>query len=61
MTNFLAAIAGGEGLRLVAYQDIIGVWTASYGETKDIMPGMRFKKHDGYIAGMADGERIIDS
>lgn len=59
MTNFLAAIACGEGLRLVAYQDIIGVWTASYGETKDIMPGMRFKEHEDYIAGIADGECII--
>lgn len=31
-----------EGLRLVAYQDVIGVWTACYGETKGIKPGMRF-------------------
>lgn len=33
-----------EGLRLYAYQDVIGVWTACYGETKDIKPGMKFTK-----------------
>lgn len=33
-----------EGLRLVAYQDVVGVWTACYGETKDIKRGMRFTK-----------------
>lgn len=31
-----------EGLRLKAYQDVIGVWTACYGETKGIRPGMKF-------------------
>jgi len=33
-----------EGLRLYAYQDVIGVWTACYGETKGIKPGMKFTK-----------------
>ena len=33
-----------EGLRLVAYQDVVGVWTACYGETKGIKPGMRFSE-----------------
>jgi lysozyme len=33
-----------EGLRLVAYKDIVGVWTACYGETKGMGPGMRFTK-----------------
>ena len=33
-----------EGLRLVAYQDVVGVWTACYGETKNIKPGMKFTK-----------------
>jgi lysozyme len=31
-----------EGLRLHAYQDVVGVWTACYGETKGIRPGMKF-------------------
>ena len=33
-----------EGLRLYAYQDVIGVWTACYGETKGIKPGMKFTR-----------------
>ena len=33
-----------EGLRLYAYQDVIGVWTACYGETKDIHRGLKFTK-----------------
>ncbi len=33
-----------EGLRLYSYPDIIGVWTACYGETNGIRPGMRFTK-----------------
>lgn len=31
-----------EGLRLYAYQDVVGVWTACYGETAGIRPGMKF-------------------
>jgi lysozyme len=33
-----------EGLRLHSYRDVIGVWTACYGETKGIRPGMKFTK-----------------
>jgi lysozyme len=29
-----------EGCKLVAYQDIVGVWTIGYGETKNVYPGM---------------------
>jgi lysozyme len=29
-----------EGCRLTAYQDIVGVWTIGYGETKGVYPGM---------------------
>lgn len=28
-----------EGLRLKAYQDIVGVWTIGYGHTKNVSPG----------------------
>ncbi|MER9768854.1 lysozyme [Mesorhizobium sp. M0189] len=37
-------VGGYEGLKLYAYRDIIGVWTACYGETKGIKPGMKFSK-----------------
>lgn len=31
-----------EGTELVAYRDVVGVWTACTGETKGIKPGMQF-------------------
>ncbi|KAB2662746.1 lysozyme [Brucella tritici] len=40
----VAFIGTQEGLRLKSYPDIIGVWTACYGETKNIKPGMTFTK-----------------
>lgn len=40
----IVIVGGWEGLRLHAYQDVVGVWTACYGETKDIKPGMKFTK-----------------
>lgn len=40
----VATIGQFEGLRLVAYQDVVGVWTACYGETKNIRPGMKFTR-----------------
>jgi lysozyme len=40
---FLAAavpfIGQWEGLRTTAYQDIVGVWTVCYGETRGVRPG----------------------
>ena len=33
-----------EGLRLVAYQDIVGVWTVCYGETKGVQPGDQYSQ-----------------
>ncbi|EPE98626.1 lysozyme [Rhizobium grahamii] len=33
-----------EGLSLTAYPDIVGVWTACYGETQNIRKGMKFTK-----------------
>ena len=35
----VAFIGRWEGLRLEAYQDIVGVWTVCYGETKGVKPG----------------------
>lgn len=40
----VAFIGGWEGLRTYSYKDIVGVWTACYGETKGIGPGMKFTK-----------------
>lgn len=42
----IQTVGGFEGLRLYAYRDVVGVWTACYGETKGIRPGMRFSKED---------------
>lgn len=33
-----------EGLRLAAYQDIVGVWTVCYGHTKGVEPGDIYSK-----------------
>lgn len=45
---FLAAavpfIGQWEGLRTTAYQDIVGVWTVCYGETRGVQPGDRYTK-----------------
>lgn len=41
-----ALIKPWEGLELNAYPDIVGVWTACYGETKGIKPGMKFTKKE---------------
>lgn len=40
----ISQVGGFEGLRTYAYQDVVGVWTACYGETKGIKPGMKFSK-----------------
>lgn len=39
-----AFVAPWEGLRTRAYQDIVGVWTVCYGETKGVEPGDRYSK-----------------
>ncbi|GLU31193.1 lysozyme [Trinickia caryophylli] len=37
----LALIKQFEGLRLIAYQDVVGVWTIGYGHTgSDVTPGL---------------------
>jgi len=53
-----------EGLRLAAYKDVIGVWTACYGETKGIKPGMKFTKEQCdymFIGGLERHEKIMRS
>lgn len=43
-TIAVTLIGGYEGLRLNSYQDIVGVWTVCYGETKDVHRGIIFTK-----------------
>ncbi|WP_069445607.1 glycoside hydrolase family protein [Methyloceanibacter stevinii] len=40
----ISIIGGYEGLRLYSYKDVVGVWTACFGETEGIKPGMRFTR-----------------
>lgn len=40
----IVLIGSFEGLRLYSYTDVIGVWTACYGETRGIHSGMVFTK-----------------
>jgi len=44
--SIAALIKPWEGLELESYSDIVGVWTACYGETKGIKPGMTFTKKE---------------
>lgn len=46
-----------EGLRTTAYQDIVGVWTVCYGETKGVRPGDRYTKAE--CAAML-AERVLE-
>ena len=39
MALAVSFIGGWEGLRTEAYQDIVGVWTVCYGETRGVQPG----------------------
>ena len=42
-----ALIERNEGLRLEAYQDIVGVWSIGYGDTgPDVVPGLRITKEE---------------
>lgn len=56
----VSVVGNYEGLRLYAYQDVIGVWTACYGETKGIKPGMKFTKDQCdvmFIGSLEDHEK----
>lgn len=39
MATALPVVERWEGLRTEAYQDVVGVWTVCYGETKGVSPG----------------------
>jgi len=40
----LALLMALEGLRLMPYQDIAGVWTDGYGNTENVVPGRRITR-----------------
>lgn len=40
MRNGLPLLKQFEGCKLIAYQDIVGIWTIGYGETKGVYKGM---------------------
>jgi lysozyme len=42
----VASVGAFEGLQLKSYRDIAGIWTACYGETRNIREGMTFTKPD---------------
>jgi lysozyme len=44
LATAVALIGGFEGLRLTSYQDVVGVWTVCYGETRGIHRGAHFTK-----------------
>lgn len=56
----VALVGSFEGLRLYSYQDVIGVWTGCYGETKGMRPGLRFTKAECdamFLASLEEHER----
>ena len=42
----IALVGRYEGYKPYAYRDPVGIWTACYGETKGIRPGMKFTKEE---------------
>ncbi len=55
----ISVVGNWEGLRLYAYRDVIGVWTACYGETAGIRPGMKFTQEQCdvmFIGSLAEHE-----
>jgi GH24 family phage-related lysozyme (muramidase) len=63
MAVAVSLIGGWEGLKLKAYQDIVGVWTVCYGETRGVRPGDTYTKAecDQMLAeGIIDFEREVN-
>lgn len=47
--SIITAIGLNEGFRSKAYQDVVGVWTIGYGETKGVKPGDTITKERALI------------
>jgi lysozyme len=55
----ISLVGGFEGYSAIAYKDVVGVWTACYGETKGIRAGMKFTKEqcdDKFIQSLVEHE-----
>ena len=53
-----------EGLRLMPYQDIVGVWTVGYGSTTDVTPGEKITQaeaDDRLAKDMDEAERCLNN
>lgn len=64
MALAVSFIGGWEGLSLKAYQDIVGVWTVCYGETRGVTPSDEFTQaecDEKLAEGIADFERRLDA
>jgi lysozyme len=44
LTSAIGFIGQWEGLRTMAYIDVVGIWTVCYGETKGVRPGDSYSK-----------------
>lgn len=52
-----------ESCRLVAYRDVVGVWTIGYGSTVDVAPGMQITQaqaDERLKADLKDAERAVN-
>lgn len=49
-----------EGCRLAAYQDVAGVWTIGWGETKGVKAGMQWTQAQADAALQARAQEFID-
>lgn len=52
-----------EALRIVAYEDIVGVWTIGYGHTGDVNPGDVISEEDAEMllrADLAEAEDAVN-
>lgn len=56
----VAFVGGWEGKRLVAYRDIVGVWTICYGETYNVKPSERRTSAE-CDEGLAKGLRVYEA
>jgi GH24 family phage-related lysozyme (muramidase) len=64
LATIVAFVGTWEGLSLKAYQDIVGVWTVCYGETRGVTPADVHTKEecDTMLAdGLRDFERQLDA
>lgn len=60
----ISFIGGWEGLRTKAYQDVVGVWTVCYGETRGVERGDTYTKGECdamFAVGIKEYEKKLDN